>query len=124
MANEPMVVRFRVIDSSTNEEADIEKIALREDWAKNLVYCDMEGFVVAQDGTLALLDECGNYAWCPPGRFRLEWQLDPVPGLPSCSEPTLCEVCCKKVGLILTTVDELGQPIVRYVCSDCLGQGK
>ncbi len=50
------------------------QIALKEDWAKHLVYCDMDGFVVNEYGELILMDECGNYA-CPPdlSRFKLEW---------------------------------------------------
>jgi hypothetical protein len=67
------MMRFRVIDTKTGWEADIEEIALREDWAKRLVYCDMEGFAIEEDGTLVLLDECGNCAPCPAGRFRVEF---------------------------------------------------
>lgn len=50
---------FKVIDALTGKEADIEKIALSEDWAKRLVYCDMEGFFIGQDGqSLILADAC------------------------------------------------------------------
>jgi hypothetical protein len=66
-------MRFRVIDTKTGREADIVEIALREDWAKRLVYCDMEGFAIEEDGALILLDECGNCASCPAGRFRVEF---------------------------------------------------
>ena len=62
---------FRVIDNNTGEEADIEEIALKEDWAKGLIYCDMEGFAILEDGSLVLLDECGNCAYCPSGRFSI-----------------------------------------------------
>jgi len=34
---------FTVIDVKTGEYPDLETIALYEDWAKGLVYCDMEG---------------------------------------------------------------------------------
>lgn len=64
---------FVVIDPSTGEYPDLEKIALSEEWAQGLVYCDMDGFVVAEDGTLILLDECGNFAYCPPGRFVIRY---------------------------------------------------
>ena len=60
---------FRVIDNKTGEEADTYKIALKEDWAKGLMYCDMEGFAISEDGHLLLLDECGNVAYCPNDRF-------------------------------------------------------
>ena len=65
---------FSVIDVKTGEEADTWDIALNEDWAKHLMYCDMEGFAIEEDGTLILLDECGQYAYCPIGRFDVRWK--------------------------------------------------
>lgn len=62
---------FCVIDNSTKKIADIEEIALKEEWAAGLIYCDMEQFAVGQDGTLYLLDECGRYAECPFDRFEI-----------------------------------------------------
>lgn len=66
-------MEFIVIDRQTGIEADPEHIARREDWAVDagLVSCDMEGFAVLQDGTLLLLDECGNAAYCPEDRFEV-----------------------------------------------------
>ena len=64
---------FTVLDKSTNKEANPYEIALNEDWAKNLIYCDIEGFAILENGTLILTDECGNYA-CPPlDRFVVRW---------------------------------------------------
>jgi hypothetical protein len=63
--------KFVVIDSQTGKEPDLEQIALKEEWAKNLMYCDMEGFVLDGEGNLFLLDECGNYAAAPEGRFAV-----------------------------------------------------
>ena len=62
---------FRVIDKKTGKEADTWEIALKEDWAKRLCYCDMEGFAIEEDGTLLLLDECGRFEYCPEGRFEI-----------------------------------------------------
>ena len=62
-------MEFIVIDKTTGVEADIEHIALNEDWASRLIYCDMEGFAIEQEGSLLLLDECGNHAYCPEDRF-------------------------------------------------------
>lgn len=62
---------FSVIDLRTDKEPDIEDIALHEQWAEGLVYCDMEGFAICQDGTLMLFDECGNSVYCPVGRFKI-----------------------------------------------------
>lgn len=62
---------FSVIDNNTGEYPNLELIALKEDWAKGLIYCDMEGFAVDESGNLVLLDECGNMAYCPPDRFTV-----------------------------------------------------
>lgn len=35
-------MKFRVIDNKTGKEADTWNIALHEEWAEGLVYCDME----------------------------------------------------------------------------------
>ena len=64
-------MRFKVIDNNTGKEADICEIALNEDWAKDLIYCDMQGFAILDDGNLVLLDECGKYVYCPNGRFSV-----------------------------------------------------
>ena len=69
--NEPLATGFDVVDTKTGEYPDLEKIALKEDWAKHLMYCDMEGFAIEEDGTLLLLDECGRQACCPVGRFEI-----------------------------------------------------
>lgn len=67
---------FHVIDTHTGEEADPYEIALNEDWAKHLMYCDMEGFAIEEDGTLLLLDECGQHEYCPSERFEVTWDYE------------------------------------------------
>ena len=62
---------FIVVDKRKNKEADCYNIALKEDWAKDLCYCDMDGFAITQDGMLILLDECGRYTYCPDNRFKV-----------------------------------------------------
>ena len=62
---------FSVIDLQTGKLANPEEIAMTEAWAKGLIWCDMEGFALEEDGTLLLLDECGYYAYCPPNRFKI-----------------------------------------------------
>ena len=68
---------FCVFDKKKNKEADCYKIALKEDWAKCLCYCDMEGFAITQDGMLILLDECGRYTYCPDNRFKVVAEARP-----------------------------------------------
>lgn len=62
---------FYVFDKKTGKEADTYEIALNEDWAKHLMYCDMDGFAIEQDGTLVLIDECGQLAYCSSDRFEI-----------------------------------------------------
>ena len=64
---------FTVIDTKTGEEADEYEIALHEDWAKHLCYCDMEGWAIENDGTLLLVDECGRCAYADRERFKVVW---------------------------------------------------
>ena len=68
-------MRFSVIDILTGKEPDMSNIALTEEWAKGLMYCDMEGFHIDEDGTLCLADECGKCAYCPHGRFKIEIEI-------------------------------------------------
>ena len=72
--NEEQQIEFKVIDNNTGKEADIGEIALKEDWAKGLMYCDMEGFAILDDGNLVLLDECGKYEYCPSERFSVKFE--------------------------------------------------
>lgn len=65
---------FTIIDKETGEYPDIYEIALNEEWAKDLMYCDMEGFAIQEDGTLVLMDECGRFTYCPNGRFIVVWE--------------------------------------------------
>ena len=67
-------MEFRVIDMKTGKEADPYEIALREEWAQGLVYCDMDGFAILQDGTLLLVDECGNFEYCDGERFKVVFE--------------------------------------------------
>ena len=62
---------FHVIDNLTGKAPDLEEIALNETWAKGLIYCDMQGFALEEDGTLILLDECGGHKYCPAERFTV-----------------------------------------------------
>lgn len=65
---------FRVIDTKTGKEANTERIALKEKWATGLVYCDIEGWAVGEDGSLMLLDECCNLVYADRDRFKVVWE--------------------------------------------------
>lgn len=64
---------FTVIDTKTGKEADEYEIALHEDWAKDLCYCDMDGWAIMDDGTLLLVDECGRFEYADRERFKVVW---------------------------------------------------
>lgn len=66
--------RFTVIDNTTGNYPDVERIALEEEWAQHLCYCDIDSFAITEDGTLLLLDDCGRCACCPDGRFTVVWE--------------------------------------------------
>ena len=36
-----------------------------------VMYCDIDGFAIEQDGTLVLIDECGQIAYCSSDRFEI-----------------------------------------------------
>lgn len=65
------MIEFTVLDKLTGKIANPEEIALKEKWAKDLMYCDMEGFAIEQDGQLVLMDECGKFVYCPQNRFSI-----------------------------------------------------
>ena len=62
---------FEVVDLTTGTAPNLGKIALNEAWAYRLVYLNMEGFAICQDGRLILMDTCGNYVEVPVGRFKV-----------------------------------------------------
>lgn len=64
-------MKFEVIDTKTNAYPNLKKIALKEKWAQGLCYCDMEGFLLDEEGNLYLADECGNCVCCPLERFKV-----------------------------------------------------
>lgn len=68
-------MNFNVIDIKTGAYPDLLDIASNEEWANGLVYCDMEGFSIGEDGTLYISDECGNYRSCPHDRFKIVLEL-------------------------------------------------
>ena len=71
-----MDFNFTVKDKLTGEYPDKEKIASTEDWAKHLIYCDVDGFYISEDGGLILVDDCNNVAICPANRFEVMITID------------------------------------------------
>lgn len=73
MANEVRLIEFEVVDNQTGGYPDCEKIALTEDWAKRLIYCDIDCFALTEDGDLILIDDCNNIAYPPSDRFTVKF---------------------------------------------------
>lgn len=69
--SESLTLEFDVVDTKTGQYPDWEHIARTEDWADGLVYCDIDGIAILEDGSLVLLDECGNCVPCPRDRFEI-----------------------------------------------------
>lgn len=64
-------MRFEVIDKQTENRPDTEKIVKFETWATHLYSMDIDGFAIQEDGTLILMDDMNNIAYCPEGRFQI-----------------------------------------------------
>lgn len=67
------MLTFTVIDPHTGEYPNLEAIVRHEVWAARLLYCDVDGFYVGEEGELILLDDCNRVAYPPPGRFIVKW---------------------------------------------------
>ncbi len=66
-----MALEFTVIDNRTGKHPDCETIALTEEWAKHLIYCDIDCFAITEEGQLILIDDCNNIAYPPADRFTV-----------------------------------------------------
>ena len=67
------LIEFEVIDNQTGRYPNCELIAVTEEWAKRLVYCDIDCFAITEDGTLLLIDDCNNIAYPPRDRFTVKF---------------------------------------------------
>ena len=68
-------MRFAVIDKDTGREVSADVI---DKIAKNgrLMDMDIDQFAIGEDGTLYLLDECGNYTICSQGWFDIQVEAE------------------------------------------------
>lgn len=65
---------FTVIDKRTGKEPIYDHNHLfKEKWFKesNLIYCDISGWAIDEDGYLMLVDDCNNIAYPPSDRFEI-----------------------------------------------------
>lgn len=64
---------FKVIDTKTGKEPTSRVIG---NIAKKggLMEMDIDQFFVGEDGSLVLVDDCGNMTYCDTKRFKVELQ--------------------------------------------------
>lgn len=107
--------KFKVIDPKTGEYPDLLNIILNENWAKEtLVYCDINGFAITEDGTLILMDECGNYAYPPSDRFEVLFLDNPCDVLRTTYEtPNSCPYCMSHLAQDWNFCPECGSWIAQ-----------
>lgn len=69
---------FKVIDNRTGKEPIYDFNHLfKEKWFKEsgLIYCDISGWTIDEEGFLALSDDCDNIAYPPSERFSVVFDL-------------------------------------------------
>ncbi len=62
-------IKFRAWDKKRKCWINPSKIALKEKEYQDLIYCDMDGFGIMEDGLPILADECGQFRYLDPERF-------------------------------------------------------
>ena len=68
---------FYVIDKRTGKEPIFDHNHIfKEKWFKEsgLIWCDIDGWYISEDGVLVLVDDCGKVAYPPIDRFEIVWQ--------------------------------------------------
>ena len=72
---------FKVIDNRTGKEPIYDFNHLfKEKWFKEsgLIYCDISGWIIDEEGFLALTDDCNNMAYPPSERFSVVFDLSEI----------------------------------------------
>lgn len=65
---------FTVIDKRTGKEPIFDHNHIfKEKWFKqsSLIYCDIDGWYISEDGYLILVDDCGHCGYPPQDRFEV-----------------------------------------------------
>jgi len=68
-------VHFRVL-LKNGDIPDIVQIAQNFDWAKDLMWMDMECFLIDENGYVYLSDEMGSFVWADQDMFRVEFPIE------------------------------------------------
>lgn len=113
-------MKFTIIDIKTGEYPDVEKIAIKEEWAKGLVYCDIDSFAITEDGTLILLDDCGNMAYCPADRFKIIFDNEQPQSILTARCEMDCSFCPFNKGIISVFLCPCGETQCRRCSVDTI----
>jgi hypothetical protein len=115
---------FKVIDKRTGKEPifDFNHI-FREKWFKTsgLIYCDIDGWYIGEDGTLVLADDCGRIAYPPADRFDVVFEDDRPKGKWIIRQDLQNKIQCSECGAFLGLNSEdiaEGWELPNY-CSNC-----
>lgn len=66
------ILPFKVIDCRTGKEYT-EDAVIKDGFADGLMEMDLDGFMICEDGCLALGDECGTYNYVNTiGKYEIE----------------------------------------------------
>ena len=67
------MIKFKVINTKTGKDPIFDFNHLfKEKWFKesNLIYCDIDGWYISEDGYLVLVDDCGNVGYPPQDKYK------------------------------------------------------
>ncbi len=112
-------MNFKVIDKRTGKEPIFDHNHIfKEKWFKesSLIWCDIDGWYVSEDGQLALTDDCGHTVWVDRNRFEVVYEdVEEI-------KEEMCDHYCKMPEWYLANYkdpDEAHEVMVNECCTEC-----
>jgi hypothetical protein len=68
------------IKNADGSDIDYEKLGQK--YKDQLIYCDIDGFYIGEDGQLILMDDCGSYVWVERKDYQIRLLPDKPEGKP------------------------------------------
>ena len=109
---------FSVIDKRTGKAPIFDHNHIfKEKWFKNsgLIYCDIDGWYIGEDGGLVLIDDCGNAGYPPIDRFEVVFDEEPKQG--KWIYEGVCSICGERCDYHLSGTIWIDSP-ANY-CPNC-----
>lgn len=114
-----MNLSFKVIDKRTGKEPIFDHNHIfKEKWFKEsgLIWCDIDGWYVSEDGELALIDDCGRSFLVDRNRFEVVYEnIEQI-------KEEMCDHYCKMPEFYLSQYkdpDEAHEVMVNECCAKC-----